>query len=64
MIFSPQGIQMAIVVDEYGGTAGVVTLNKLLSELMGRDMTKWEDDSKHEIRKIDENVPSYRERCR
>lgn len=54
--FLSQGIQMAIVVDEYGGTAGVVTLNKLLSELMGRDMTRWEDDSKHEIRKVDERV--------
>lgn len=54
--FLSQGIQLAIVVDEYGGTAGVVTLNKLLSELMGRDMTRWEDDSKHEIRRVDENV--------
>jgi putative hemolysin len=54
--FLSQGIQMAIVVDEYGGTAGVVTLNKLLSELMGRDMTRWEDDSKHEIRRVDERV--------
>jgi len=54
--FLSQGIQMAIMVDEYGGTAGVVTLNKLLSELMGRDMTKWEDDSRHEIRRVDENV--------
>jgi putative hemolysin len=54
--FLSQGIQMAIVVDEYGGTAGVVTLNKLLSELMGRDMTKWEDDSKHEIKRVDENI--------
>jgi len=54
--FLSEGIQIAIVVDEYGGTAGVVTLNKLLSELMGRDMTKWEDDSKHEIRRVDDGV--------
>lgn len=54
--FLSEGIQIAVVVDEYGGTAGVVTLNKLLSELMGRDMTKWEDDSKHDIRFIDGNV--------
>jgi putative hemolysin len=54
--FLTQGIQIAIVVDEYGGTAGVVTLNKLLSELMGRDMTKWEDDSKHDVRKIADNI--------
>jgi CBS domain containing-hemolysin-like protein len=54
--FLSEGIQIAIVVDEYGGTAGVVTLNKLLSELMGRDMTKWEDDSKHEVREMDEGI--------
>ncbi|OHD64781.1 MAG: hypothetical protein A2176_10670 [Spirochaetes bacterium RBG_13_51_14] len=54
--FLAEGIQMAVVVDEYGGTAGVVTLNKLLSELMGRDMTKWEDDSRHEVRKLDDNA--------
>jgi len=51
--FLTEGIQIAVVVDEYGGTAGVVTLNKLLSELLGRDMTKWEDHASHHIRKID-----------
>jgi putative hemolysin len=54
--FLSGGIQIAIVLDEYGGTAGVVTLNKILSELMGREITKWEDDSKHDIRKVDGNV--------
>ncbi|MBP7738816.1 MAG: HlyC/CorC family transporter [Spirochaetes bacterium] len=54
--FLAGGIQIAIVVDEYGGTAGVVTLNKLLSELMGRDMTKWEDDSRSDIKRIDDHT--------
>jgi len=34
----------------------VVTLNKLLSELMGRDMTRWEDFARHAIRRIDDSL--------
>ena len=50
--FLSGGIQIAILVDEYGGTAGVITLNRLLSELMGRDLTRWDDNARHEVRKL------------
>ncbi len=34
-------IQMAIVIDEYGGTAGLVTLEELAEEILGRVTDEW-----------------------
>ena len=54
--FIDRKIQIAIVVDEYGGTAGVVTLNSILSELMGKEFTKWEVDTRRDIKSVQGNV--------
>jgi putative hemolysin len=45
-------IQIAIVVDEYGGTAGVVTLSTILSELMGKKFIRREYEHRPVVRKI------------
>lgn len=36
-----QKVGMAIVIDEYGGTAGVVTLEELIEEVVGRVTDEW-----------------------
>ena len=46
--------QMAIVVDEYGGTAGLVTMEDLLESIVGNIQDEY-DDEDEEIKKIDEN---------
>jgi putative hemolysin len=47
--FLKRKIQIAIVMDEYGGTAGVVTLGTILSEIIGREYV-WEDAKKSDVR--------------
>ncbi len=53
--FLSKKIQIAIIVDEYGGTAGIVTLNSILSAILGKEFGKWETYKKNEVRTIGED---------
>lgn len=48
-------VQMAIVVDEYGGTAGLVTMEDLLEAIVGNIQDEYDNESE-EISKIDEST--------
>ncbi|QCD51790.1 hemolysin family protein [Campylobacter sp. RM16192] len=58
VMMNKQQISAALVVDEYGGTAGLLTMEDIMEEVLG-DLNDEHDDADPHYRKINDNIYEF-----
>jgi gliding motility-associated protein GldE len=57
--FQKRRVHMAIVVDEYGGTSGLITLEDILEEIIGDINDEFDEADESLYKRLDENTYSF-----